>query len=488
MKIVIAGASGFIGKKLCEEFLKEEKVTEVVGLSRFSKGNKNPLDEKQSPLKKEIIWRKADLMNLEESIEAVKGCTHAFYLVHSMSPQARFAQGNFEDFDLYQADNFARACAKNNIQSIFYLGGLAPYSENKSVDPDEETWSQHLRSRIEVETVLSGYGAKVTVFRAGLILGEGGSSSEMMLNLVRRLPLMIAPSWTRTLSEPVDVRDVIYALKQVTFNETLQGKTWDISAHEKLSYQHLMGLAAEALKLNRKILPVPFISPQISQLWVSLVSGSAPSLVYPLVESLIHPMLTRDEHRLFDVIQYRPFSVRESLKNVCEHSLRHKVNFKSVTAPWRSLPSSTVRSIQRFNFIHESGFKKLNQINQKYIEWLPKVLFGLLKIDKKDDFNEIWFKLRFTGIVLLKLKKDIRSEFSDIERFLVSGGVLQKSNTGGFLEFRKINSTLSIIFNVQDFSPRLPWYLYRWTQAMIHLLVMNLFGKKCLKTFDHDFN
>src|SRR5207244_2890432 len=112
--------------------------------------------------------------------------------------QARLSQGSFDDFDLHQADNFARACRAEGVTHLFYLGGMLPLGDPKASD-----LSDHLRSRLEVERALSSQGAALTTFRAGIILGPGGSSTEMMLRLVQRLPFMIAPAWTQTISEAV---------------------------------------------------------------------------------------------------------------------------------------------------------------------------------------------------------------------------------------------------------------------------------------------
>ena len=142
-KILIAGASGFIGRALIRGLKNEEDIT-VVAISR---------EEKTSPHLR-LTWKKADLFSLKDISDAMEGCDQAVYLVHSMLPSASLVQGTFYDMDLILADNFARAAKMNGIKHVIYLGGLLP------LEQDKLSW--HLKSRLEVETCLANCAKKVT--------------------------------------------------------------------------------------------------------------------------------------------------------------------------------------------------------------------------------------------------------------------------------------------------------------------------------------
>ena len=129
------------------------------------------------------------------------------YLVHSMLPSAHLTQGNFRDFDLICADNFGRAAARNGVRQIIYLGGIVPAAANRG-----HALSSHLASRLEVENTLAASGVPVTALRAALVVGRGGSSFDILVKLVTRLPAMICPAWTSTRTQPIALSDVVALL------------------------------------------------------------------------------------------------------------------------------------------------------------------------------------------------------------------------------------------------------------------------------------
>jgi nucleoside-diphosphate-sugar epimerase len=461
VKVAIAGARGFIGKELMRRLEADRRVEAVFPISRSPKGGA----------------RVADLADLNQSRTAVAGATHAIYLVHSMSPQAKLAQGRFADFDLQQADNFARACRDEGVSKIIYLGGLLPG------DPEEaKRWSDHLQSRLEVERVLGAYGAQVTALRAGLILGVGGSSSEMLIRLVRRLPFMIAPRWTQTLSEPLDVADAAEAIHRVLFREDLQGQDWDLSSGERLRYVELMARAAKVLGLKRLIIPVPILTPGASKLWVSLVTGAPRALVYPLIRSLRHEMLSRPDRRLLPTLGMTPVGIDASLARIMDSP----EPIDAVPSAFTRYPNfkarPTVRSIQRFSHLNPAFLSSITPISTAYFTWLPRLLLGILFVKKRENAKsiKITFEIRGTGWRLLELESE-KVDGVPTERFRIVGGLLQKSGSGGFLEFRAFPGENCALAIVQDFVPRLPWPIYRFTQALIHLWVMRRFGAELVK-------
>ncbi|MBP9088911.1 MAG: NAD(P)H-binding protein, partial [Kofleriaceae bacterium] len=274
--VALTGASGFIGGALANA-LRERFAVRGVGRGTTAPAGVN-VD----------AWQRADLFNLKEAEQALAGADVAIYLVHSMMPSARLTQATFEDLDLICADNFGRAAAKAGVKQIVYLSGLLP---------EHGALSKHLQSRHEVEHALGLYGTPVTTIRAGLILGGGGSSFEMLVRLVERLPAMACPGWTKTRTQPVAVDDVVKLLAFAAGNAACAGQTYDIGAPDIVTYRELLELVAKQLGVKRKMVPVPFFSPSFSRLWITLVTGASRELVGPLVQSLRHEMIARD-HRL----------------------------------------------------------------------------------------------------------------------------------------------------------------------------------------------
>src|SRR5690606_15038482 len=177
-------------------------------------------------------WRACDLYSLLQAEQALAGADYAFYLVHSMMPMASLTQGSFEDIDLILADNFARAASKAGVKQIIYLGGIIPSGT---------LLSRHLRSRLEVEQTLAAHGVPVTRIRASLIVGARGSSFQIVEKLVKRLPLLLCPRWTRTLTQPIALKDVLEILQYVMGKPEHFHHAYDVGGPSVLSYVEVLG-------------------------------------------------------------------------------------------------------------------------------------------------------------------------------------------------------------------------------------------------------
>ena len=202
--IVLAGATGFIGRWIIEEFQDDYH---IVALSR-KKVRTNPNDK--------ILWQTVDLYSMSSTEKALEGADIAIYLVHSMQPSTRLNQGKFEDTDLLLADNFSRAALKNKLKQIIYLGGILP--------KDKHQISNHLLSRYEVEKTLGARSTPLTAIRAGIIIGPGGSSFKIVTHLVKNLPVMGCPQWTKSENQPIDVFDILSLIKQCIGNPKTYNK------------------------------------------------------------------------------------------------------------------------------------------------------------------------------------------------------------------------------------------------------------------------
>jgi uncharacterized protein YbjT (DUF2867 family) len=471
--LALSGASGFMGRQLAAAL---QPRFFVRGLGR----NPSPpgaikIDE----------WLQTDLYNLKQAETALRGATVAVYLVHSMMPSARLTQAKFEDLDLLCADNFGRAAAKAGVKQIVYLGGLIPQAE---------TLSPHLQSRQEVEQALSQYGTPVTSLRAGLILGGGGSSFEMLIRLVERLPVMICPAWTNTKTQPIAASDVVSLLSFAAGNPSCAGDVFDIASPDVITYRQLMAMVAEQLGVRRKMLSVKYFSPGLSRLWVTLVTGASRELVGPLVQSLKHEMTARD-NRLATMAGLEMKSVAQALQIALaqrdEKTPERRLSRSNTLPPIKTAetpkslevaktqkPSpSLVRSVQRMQLpAHANAAWAATE----YTRWLPNAFWRLLRVDV-DEFKRCKFCIIGMKRPLLELTYAADRSTDDRQLFYVTGGMLSRSEQRGRFELREIKGTNTLITAIHDFGPRLPWFIYINTQARFHSWVMSAFRRHIAK-------
>ena len=229
VSIVIAGASGYVGKALIPELLNLYPDAEITALSRSSGRSQDA----------RVTWKACDLFSLKELEASLPTKVDlAFYLVHSMGPTAAMDQGSFADYDLLLADNFVRSLRAYSPRRLIYLGGLIP---------SHRPLSLHLQSRLEVEQVFVDSQIPTTVFRAGLVIGANGSSFQILTKLVNRLPIMLCPKWTQTLMTPVDEKSVVTSLAEAASNESQDTKVYDLASAEPLTYVNMMRETARAM-------------------------------------------------------------------------------------------------------------------------------------------------------------------------------------------------------------------------------------------------
>ncbi len=441
--IVIAGATGFIGRWFIHHYHKKYK---IIALSRSN------VNSESYP---NVEWRSVDLYSLSSTTAAVQGADYGLYLVHSMQPSTRLNQGSFEDTDLLLADNFGRAAERCGLKQIVFIGGILP--------KDTSDYSTHLKSRYETEQTLASRSIPVTAIRAGIIIGPGGSSFDIVEKLVKRLPIMACPRWCKSPSQPIDINDMLNILDESFGNETIYNKAIEVGGKDTLTYMELLRKTSRMMNRKRIIFSIPFFTLGFSKLWVALFSGSSRTFVSPLIESLRHDMQIK-EHQPH-VFNSPGVSVEESIKRALNEkapSFRRKTTTKE--------EKNTVRSVQR---LANPGNKSVEWVANAYPKWLPTFLKYILKAKSKGD--EISFRL--LGVQLLRLK--YMEARSDEERklFFIVGGLLAKRGDHGWLEFRSVLSNRYIITAIHEFVPSLPWYLYRYTQAIVHLIVMKRFNK-----------
>jgi uncharacterized protein YbjT (DUF2867 family) len=267
MKVLVAGASGFVGRRLVPALV--EAGHEVRAMTRHPdtyRGAGQPVG--------------GDVHDAGSLEAALAGCQVAYYLVHSLD------NPDFEEGDAAAAKTFATAAAGAGVGRIIYLGGLGD---------DADDLSAHLRSRRQVEKLLGTGGVPVTTLRAGIIVGYGGISWEMTRQLVEHLPAMITPRWVRTRTQPIAIGDVVRYLVGVLDKPEAADRAYDIGGPEVLEYVEMLQRVAVIEGRKRLVLPVPLLSPALSARWLSLVTDVDTQTGRSLIDSMSNEVVVRDD-------------------------------------------------------------------------------------------------------------------------------------------------------------------------------------------------
>ncbi|MFC0525548.1 NAD(P)H-binding protein [Pontibacillus salicampi] len=462
--VALTGASGYIGHHLVN------KLTEHADVVALSRNINNKQDTAQ------VTWRSCDLFSMSDAEKALEGVDFAVYLVHSMKPSAKLTQGSFENMDVILADNFAQAAKKQRLKQIVYLSGIIP---------ENEKLSRHLSSRLEVENILRAYGTPVTTIRAGLIVGPKGSSFPILKKLVKRLPVMVLPKWTRTKTHPIALPDVLTALDKSIGNQTLSNRAIDIGGPEIMSYKEMMRQTTEVMGLRRKMINVPFLTVKLSRLWVSLTTNSPKEMVYPLIESLTHPMTAKPEH-MDEEISFGKITFKQSVHQTLQEEKQNAKERKSVMKPNAPSIQQDVRSVQR---IPLPAGKDADWVSNYYMIWLHQLIHPFLKIEV-DETNEYSIQTRLLSLPLLTFRYSEDRSTVNRSLYYITGGAFENKaeNKRGRLEFRRIPHSDECIVAIHDYLPSLPWFIYRYTQAKAHLWVMYQFHKHLMKLEVHPPN
>ena len=287
--ILVTGATGFIGARLISHLSK--KGYSIKAMSR-----------RKIPDSNNIRYVQADVFDQEQLEEALTGIDIAYYLLHSMEGSKEHWK-EFASRERIQAGNFLKAATKVGVKRIIYLGGLV----NDSLE-----LSPHMRSRKEVGEILASGDIPVTELRASLIIGAQGGSYAMLRYLVERLPVMVCPSWVKSVAQPIAVDDVISYLAGCLENPDTGGKIYEIGGKDKMTYEQLMQVYAKYLGKNLHIIQIPFLTTRLSSYWVDLITPVKASLARPLIDSLVHDTVVTDDS-ITKIIPLQLKSVVESI-------------------------------------------------------------------------------------------------------------------------------------------------------------------------------
>jgi uncharacterized protein YbjT (DUF2867 family) len=318
MKILVVGASGYIGGRLVP--LLQARGHDLVLMSRDAR----PLAARFP----EAHVVPADLLEPATLPPALEGIEVAYYLAHSMGAGER----GFAERDRQAARSFARAARQAGVARIVYLGGLGE---------DSADLSHHLASRHETGAELAAHGVPVTEFRAAVIIGSGSASFEILRHLTERLPIMITPRWVGTRCQPIGIRDVLDYLVAALDHPEVTGVV-GIGGPDVLSYGDMMREYARLRGLRRLMIPVPVLTPRLSSYWVNLISPVPAGIARPLIEGLRNEVIVRDPGpaAAFGV---HPLPYVEALGRAIDRTDRHDVEstwFDAIAAPDKASLSS----------------------------------------------------------------------------------------------------------------------------------------------------
>lgn len=303
MKILLTGATGYIGQRLLPVLLKNghEVFCCVRDKKRFDSEKYNT--DKITVIEINFL-EKETLQNIPKEIDI------AYYLIHSMSSSI----DKFEDLEELSAINFKNRMEETNVKQVIYLSGII----------NDEKLSKHLLSRKRVEEILLGSTFNLTTLRAGIIVGSGSASFEIIRDLVEKLPVMIAPKWLNSRSQPLAVRNVIQYLTGVILRTETYNKSFDIGGPDILTYKQMLLQFAEVRGLKRIVISVPVMTPKLSSYWLYFVTSTSYKLAVNLVNSMKIEVIC-NENKLNEILGIELLSYKQAVKNAFDRIAQQEV-------------------------------------------------------------------------------------------------------------------------------------------------------------------
>jgi uncharacterized protein YbjT (DUF2867 family) len=341
MKILLTGASGYIGKRLLPVLL--EQGHQVVCCLR---------DKKRFPVEgiykhPNISLFEVDFLKDIPAADALKDIDVAYYLIHSMSSNAE----DFERLEEISAHHFVGLVKQTAVKQIIYLGGIT----------NEEKLSRHLGSRKNVEEILSRSGLALTAIKAAIIVGSGSASFEIIRDLVEKLPVMIAPKWLNTRTQPIAIRNVLEYLTGVLLRPETFHKSYDIGGPHVLSYKEMLLQFASVRGLKRYISTVPVMTPRLSSYWLYFVTSTSYRLAVNLVNSMKVEVVAKD-NELEKLLGVKPISYRQSVQLAFQ-----KIEHNNVVSSWKDALVSSYAGSSLPEHIHVPANGCFIDIRQKQI-------------------------------------------------------------------------------------------------------------------------
>lgn len=291
MKVLLTGSTGYIGRRLKQKLLDKKDIQLRLYVRNRKTLSSNIYDEAE-------VYE-GDSFDKEKLKDALQGVHTAYYLIHSLNNK------DYKNLDKISAQNFIDACEECGVKRVIYLGGLGIKNEDTS---------EHLLSRIETGEVLSSSSKVQTIWiRAGVIIGSGSTSFEIIRNLTEKLPIMTTPKWVSTKAQPIAVEDVLSYLEESLYLEEKQNLVVDIGC-EQLTYKEMMLQTAKALDLKRLLIPVPFLSIGLSSYWLNLFTPIPFTVAKALIEGLKSEVIIQNDNAKKFFPSIKPILFLDSVK------------------------------------------------------------------------------------------------------------------------------------------------------------------------------
>lgn len=324
MKILLTGATGYIGKRLLPGLV--SKGHSIVCCVR----DKNRFTPPSSLINNiEII--EVDFLDDDTLNHIPKDIDAAYYLMHSMS-----ISSNYEELELLSANNFRKTIIKTKVQHVIYLSGIV----------NEVALSKHLSSRKAVENELSKGKYHFTTLRAGIIIGSGSASFEIIRDLIEKLPIMVTPKWLNTKCQPIGIHDVISFLSKSLLNPLVYDESYDIGGPDIISYKEMLLGYAQARGLKRYIYTIPIMTPKLSSYWLYFVTSTSYKLAIALVSSMKVEVVCRNND-LNSILNIEPIAYQEALKRTLL-----KIEGQQIISSWKDSMVSGILDVKLSDFLN----------------------------------------------------------------------------------------------------------------------------------------
>ncbi len=351
-KVLLTGATGYIGKRLLPVLV--DQGFHVVCSVR----DKNKFHPEQS-IRDKIEVIENDLTQKETMENIPHDIDFAYYLVHSMA-----ATKQYEALEKQSAVHFREALNKTKVKQVIYLSGIV----------NSQTLSRHLNSRKNVEIELAKGGYALTTVRAGIIIGSGSASFEIIRDLVEKLPVMIAPKWLKTKCQPIGVTDVINILTGVLGHEKTYNNSYDIAGNEVLTYKEMLLGFAAVRGLKRYIWTVPVMTPRLSSYWLYFVTSTSYKLATSLVDSMKIDVIANDD-KINKILKINPLTYQHSIKKAFE-----KTEQNAIISSWKDSTVSGRLDYRISDYIKVPEYGCYKDIKKKYVEDIPTCLDNIWRI------------------------------------------------------------------------------------------------------------
>ncbi|MBX9806921.1 MAG: SDR family oxidoreductase [Flavobacteriaceae bacterium] len=308
MKILLTGATGYIGKRLLPILVAQGH--EIICCVR----DKNRFYAPKEFLNN-ITIIEVDFLKIETLSAIPDDIDASFYLIHSMSSSA----DNYDEFERISAENFVQRINLTRVKQVIYLSGIV----------NDKSLSKHLSSRKKVEEVLNTGNFAMTTLRAGIIVGSGSASFEIIRDLVNKLPVMITPKWLNTKCQPIAINDVLEFLSKSLLNPVTYDENFDIGGPDILTYKEMLLGFAKATNVKRWIVTVPIMTPKLSSYWLYFVTSTSYKLASALVSSMKVEVICKD-NRINELLNVKPMSYELALSKALK-----KVDKDNVVSSWK---------------------------------------------------------------------------------------------------------------------------------------------------------